>query len=178
MRCCRVSATTQSVWSAGSGKYGMETVSSIRRMGERASDDMIFSEFLHCLLEEEVETLNERWMLIYNLCHPCATQYHFIGSCKWLNENTNHVQEQVQVSGFICYPEKQQWLQPVTVEMLHYYLCNTQAQSDRRAATKVQSGFLSLPTAFQTSMSSANLLVLTYLLNLPLTLSHYIFLNE
>lgn len=107
MRCCRVSATTQSVWSAGSGKYGMETVSSIRRMGERASDDMIFSEFLHCLLEEEVEMLNERWMLIYNLCHPCATRYHFIGSCKWLNENTNHVQEQVQVSGFICYPEKQ-----------------------------------------------------------------------
>lgn len=59
---------------------------------------MNFSEFLLCLLEEDVERLNEYWMLIYNLCQPCAMHCYFIGSYKWLNENINHVQEQVQVS--------------------------------------------------------------------------------
>ncbi|OXB56126.1 hypothetical protein ASZ78_011710 [Callipepla squamata] len=108
-------------------KYGVEIVRRYRKNGGKsAGDDVTFSEFLRYLLDEDVERMNEHWMPIYNLCQPCAVRYDFIGSYERLNEDANHVLEEVQAPSFVRFPERQSWYKPVTAETLHYYLCNTQ----------------------------------------------------
>uniref|UniRef100_A0A8C6ZHJ1 Carbohydrate sulfotransferase n=1 Tax=Nothoprocta perdicaria TaxID=30464 RepID=A0A8C6ZHJ1_NOTPE len=108
-------------------KYGVEIVKRYRKNGvPSVGDDVTFSEFLHYLLDEETERMNEHWMPIYNLCQPCAVRYDFIGSYERLNADANYVLEQVRSPSFIRFPERQSWYKPVTAETLHYYLCNTQ----------------------------------------------------
>lgn len=107
-------------------KYGMEIVRRYReKPGTSQGEDVTFSEFLHYLLDEDVEKMNEHWMPIYNLCQPCAVTYDFIGSYERLREDANTVLEAINAPPYIQFPERQAWYKPVTKETLHYFLCNT-----------------------------------------------------
>ncbi|KAM4664173.1 carbohydrate sulfotransferase 14 [Discoglossus pictus] len=107
-------------------KYGMEIVKRYRKdPRDSIGDDVTFSEFLHYLLDEDVERMNEHWMPIYNLCQPCAISYDFIGSYERLREDANQILEIINAPSFLQFPERQSWYKPATKETLHYFLCNT-----------------------------------------------------
>ncbi|XP_062413019.1 carbohydrate sulfotransferase 14-like [Sardina pilchardus] len=109
-------------------KYGAEIIRRYRK--GRANDtnidgdDVTFTEFVHYLLDEESEGMNEHWMPIYNLCQPCAITYDFIGTYERLEEDAAHVLKKVGVPPHLRFPERQSWYKPVTKETLHYYLCS------------------------------------------------------
>nr|XP_033810322.1 carbohydrate sulfotransferase 14 [Geotrypetes seraphini] len=107
-------------------KYGVEIVKRYRKNpGKVKGDDVTFSEFLHYLLDEDVEKMNEHWMPVYNLCQPCAITYDFIGSYERLREDANYVLDHIKAPAFLQFPERQAWYKPVTKEMQQYFLCNT-----------------------------------------------------
>ncbi|MEQ2174773.1 Carbohydrate sulfotransferase 14 [Goodea atripinnis] len=108
-------------------KYGMEIVKRYRKgLAKDASvkgDDVTFGEFVHYLLDEDVEHMNEHWMPVYNLCQPCAVSYNFIGSYEHLERDSEYVLQRIGAPPFVHFPERQTWYKPVTTETLHYYLC-------------------------------------------------------
>ncbi|XP_018086730.1 carbohydrate sulfotransferase 14 isoform X1 [Xenopus laevis] len=107
-------------------RYGVEIVRRYRKQaGSSAGDDVTFPEFLHYLLDEDPEKMNEHWMPIYNLCQPCALTYDFIGSYERLREDASHVLHTVRAPPFIQFPERQTWYKPVTKQSQDYFLCNT-----------------------------------------------------
>ncbi|KAE8587643.1 hypothetical protein XENTR_v10022049 [Xenopus tropicalis] len=107
-------------------RYGVEIIRRYRKQGgSSAGDDVTFPEFLHYLLDEDPERMNEHWMPIYNLCQPCALTYDFIGSYERLREDANYVLQRVKAPPFIQFPERQAWYKPVTRESQDYFLCNT-----------------------------------------------------
>ncbi|XP_055491781.1 carbohydrate sulfotransferase 14 [Leucoraja erinacea] len=105
-------------------RYGMEIVRRYRKnIGQSKGDDVSFSEFLQYLVDEDVETMNEHWMPVYNLCQPCAVMYDYIGSYERLHSDARYVLQTVGASDNVEFPERQAWYKPVTKEILHYYLC-------------------------------------------------------
>ncbi|KAK1174796.1 carbohydrate sulfotransferase 14-like [Acipenser oxyrinchus oxyrinchus] len=107
-------------------RYGVEIIKRYRKNpGKTNGDDVTFAEFLHYLLDEDVEKMNEHWMPIYNLCQPCAVTYDFIGSYERLHQDAQHVLQQIGAPAHVQFPERQTWYKPVTTQTLHYYLCNT-----------------------------------------------------
>lgn len=109
-------------------KYGVEIVKRYRKgMPKDASvsgDDVTFAEFVHYLLDEDAERMNEHWMPVYNLCQPCAVSYDFIGSHEHLEGDAEVVLQRVGAPPQVRFPERQTWYKPVTTETLHYYLCS------------------------------------------------------
>ncbi|XP_059845226.1 carbohydrate sulfotransferase 14 [Hypanus sabinus] len=105
-------------------RYGMEIVRRYRKsIGQSKGDDVTFSEFLQYLVDEDVETMNEHWMPVYNLCQPCAVTYDYIGSYERLHSDAHHVLQNIGATDSVEFPERQAWYKPVTKEILHYYLC-------------------------------------------------------
>lgn len=108
-------------------KYGAEIIRRYRKGHAKnakvAGDDVTFAEFVHYLLDEDSEHMNEHWMPIYNLCQPCAVQYNFIGSYEKLESDAAYVLERIGAPQHVQFPERQAWYKPVTKETLHYYLC-------------------------------------------------------
>lgn len=109
-------------------KYGVEIVKRYRKgRAKDASvrgDDVTFTEFVHYLLDEDAERMNEHWMPMYNLCQPCAVNYDFIGSHEHLESDAEFVLQRVGAPPYVRFPERQTWYKPVTTETLHYYLCS------------------------------------------------------
>uniref|UniRef100_A0A1A8BHB3 Carbohydrate sulfotransferase n=1 Tax=Nothobranchius kadleci TaxID=1051664 RepID=A0A1A8BHB3_NOTKA len=109
-------------------KYGVEIIKRYRKGHAKnpsvKGDDVTFGEFVHYLLDEDVERMNEHWMPVYNLCQPCAVSYNFIGSYENLEKDAEHVLQRVGAPAFIHFPERQTWYKPVTTQTLHYYLCS------------------------------------------------------
>nr|XP_046247403.1 carbohydrate sulfotransferase 14 [Scatophagus argus] len=109
-------------------KYGVEIIKRYRKgITKDASvtgDDVTFAEFVHYLLDEDVERMNEHWMPMYNLCQPCAVNYDFIGSHDRLESDAEFVLQRIGAPPYIHFPERQTWYKPVTMETLHYYLCS------------------------------------------------------
>uniref|UniRef100_A0A8C5MNB2 Carbohydrate sulfotransferase n=1 Tax=Leptobrachium leishanense TaxID=445787 RepID=A0A8C5MNB2_9ANUR len=107
-------------------KYGMEIVRRYRQHSAgSAGDDVTFSEFVHYLLDEDTEHMNEHWMPIYNLCQPCAVHYDFLGSYERLQEDAHYVLERIGAPSYVQFPERQAWYKPVTKDTLNYFICNT-----------------------------------------------------
>ncbi|XP_038647075.1 carbohydrate sulfotransferase 14 [Scyliorhinus canicula] len=105
-------------------RYGMEIVRRYRKnVGQSRGDDVTFTEFLQYLVDEDVETMNEHWMPIYNLCQPCAVTYDYIGSYERLQSDARHVLQRVGAPRSVEFPQRQAWYKPITKETLHYYLC-------------------------------------------------------
>lgn len=108
-------------------KYGAEIVRRYRKGYAKtkkiAGNDVTFTEFVRYLIDEDPERMNEHWMPITNLCHPCAIQYNFIGSYERLESDAAYVLERVGAPQHVRFPERQTWYRPVTKETLHYYLC-------------------------------------------------------
>ncbi|XP_041051202.1 carbohydrate sulfotransferase 14 [Carcharodon carcharias] len=105
-------------------RYGMEIVRRYRKsVGQSKGDDVTFTEFLQYLVDEDVETMNEHWMPIYNLCQPCAVTYDYIGSYERLQSDARHVLQSVGAPQSVEFPQRQAWYKPITKETLHYYLC-------------------------------------------------------
>uniref|UniRef100_UPI00398F561E carbohydrate sulfotransferase 14 n=1 Tax=Pristiophorus japonicus TaxID=55135 RepID=UPI00398F561E len=105
-------------------KYGMEIVRKYRKnVGQSKGDDVTFTEFLQYLVDEDVETMNEHWMPIYNLCQPCAVTYDYIGSYERLHSDAGYVLQSVGAPHTVEFPHRQAWYKPITRESLHYYLC-------------------------------------------------------
>ncbi|XP_006013911.1 carbohydrate sulfotransferase 14 [Latimeria chalumnae] len=110
-------------------KYGIEIVKRYRsKVGSSKGDDVTFSEFLHYLVDEDVEKMNEHWMPIYNLCQPCAVRYNFIGSYEHLQTDADSVLQRVGAPPHVHFPERQAWYKPVTAQTLHYYVCTAPKQ--------------------------------------------------
>ncbi|XP_070688606.1 carbohydrate sulfotransferase 14 [Pempheris klunzingeri] len=109
-------------------KYGVEIIKRYRKgRAKEASvsgDDVTFAEFVHYLLDEDVERMNEHWMPMYNLCQPCAVNYNFIGSHERLESDAEFVLQHIGAPPYVHFPERQTWYKPVTTETLHYYLCS------------------------------------------------------
>lgn len=109
-------------------KYGVEIIKKYRKGyikdSKLAGDDVTFDEFVHYLLDEDVERMNEHWMPMYNLCQPCAVTYDFIGSYETLERDAEFVLRQIKAPPEVRFPERQAWYKPVTAETLHYYLCS------------------------------------------------------
>ncbi|KAM9386379.1 carbohydrate sulfotransferase 14 [Pholidichthys leucotaenia] len=109
-------------------KYGVEIIKRYRKGRSKGAsvtgDDVTFAEFVHYLLDEDVERMNEHWMPMYNLCQPCAVSYDFIGSYEHLESDAEFVLHHVRAPPYVHFPERQTWYKPVTMETLHYYLCS------------------------------------------------------
>ncbi|XP_048455771.1 carbohydrate sulfotransferase 14 [Rhincodon typus] len=105
-------------------RYGMEIVRRYRKnVGQSRGDDVTFTEFLQYLVDEDVESMNEHWMPVYNLCQPCAVTYDYIGSYERLQSDAHHVLRNVGAPLHVEFPPRQAWYKPITKETLHYYLC-------------------------------------------------------
>ncbi|MBN3296001.1 CHSTE sulfotransferase, partial [Amia calva] len=106
-------------------KYGVEIIKRYRPSSkESTGDDVTFVEFMHYLVDEDVERMNEHWMPIYHLCQPCAVKYDFIGSYEKLQADAHYVLQQIGAPPHIQFPERQSWYKPVTKQTLHYFLCS------------------------------------------------------
>ncbi|XP_030290081.1 carbohydrate sulfotransferase 14 [Sparus aurata] len=109
-------------------KYGVEIIKRYRKGRAKdaavTGDDVTFAEFVHYLLDEDAERMNEHWMPMYNLCQPCAVNYDFIGSHEQLESDAEYVLQRIGAPPYVHFPERQTWYKPVTTETLHYYLCS------------------------------------------------------
>ncbi|XP_043546482.1 carbohydrate sulfotransferase 14 [Chiloscyllium plagiosum] len=105
-------------------RYGMEIVRRYRKhVGQSRGDDVTFTEFLQYLVDEDVESMNEHWMPVYNLCQPCAVTYDYIGSYERLQSDAHHVLRSIGAPLHVEFPQRQAWYKPITKETIHYYLC-------------------------------------------------------
>ena len=96
-------------------KYGVETVRRYQKNGGKSvGSNVTFSEFLHYITGweggEDERALDAHLQPVPALCYVV---------------HVNRVLEEVQAPSFTHFPEGQLWYKPVTVEMLHYYLHNT-----------------------------------------------------
>nr|XP_061834132.1 carbohydrate sulfotransferase 14-like [Nerophis lumbriciformis] len=110
-------------------KYGVEIIKRYRKGRPLdnsliTGDDVTFAEFVHYLLDEDAEHMNEHWMPMYNLCQPCALTYDFIGSYEHLEMDAEFVLQQIGAPAHVRFPERQSWYKPVTPETIQYYLCS------------------------------------------------------
>ena len=68
-----------------------------------------FQEFVRYLIDNEtyVNTMNEHWMPMYELCQPCYINYNFVGSLENLDLDISALLEKLHAPEKISFPRKQ-----------------------------------------------------------------------
>ncbi|XP_028401410.1 carbohydrate sulfotransferase 14-like [Dendronephthya gigantea] len=96
-------------------------------INEVKGDDVAFQEFVKYLIDKnnDLQTMNEHWMPMYELCQPCHINYDFIGSFENLDFDINALLARLHASKSVTFPRKQShYGNPITKKEIEGFFQN------------------------------------------------------
>uniref|UniRef100_T1IJL8 Carbohydrate sulfotransferase n=1 Tax=Strigamia maritima TaxID=126957 RepID=T1IJL8_STRMM len=106
-------------------RYGRLIIQKYRTKASKESlqrgNDVTFSEFVQYLTDPQTHgtPLNEHWMPVFDLCHPCHIKYDVVGKFESLDKDADAVLRQIKTDKIMTFPKKNRTITKITDDFLN-----------------------------------------------------------
>ena len=80
-----------------------------------------FAEFIHFLFDSDLQTMNEHYKPMVELCQPCAVNYNFVGNFQTLRQDADAILDYLHINNSLFWDRGKHISNPTQTYIREYY---------------------------------------------------------